>query len=88
MALRSSSGGARSHAILSRKISEMIIDFGTPEIFDLDKAQPIEIVRSVFTIVIMDWNARVTAMLVWGQPQLLEELGELLLTRTTGAAPE
>lgn len=86
MAARSSPGGARSHAIPSRKISETIIDFGAPLIFDLDKDQPIEIVRSVFTIVIMVWNAHVMAMPVWGQPQLLEELGKLLLT--PGAARE
>ena len=86
MAARSSRGGTRSPAIPTRKISETIIDFGAPLIFDLDKDQPIEIVRSVFTIVIMVWNAHVTAMPVWGQPQLLEELGKLLLT--PGAARE
>lgn len=79
-------GGARPPAIPSRKISETIIDFGAPLIFDLDKDQPIEIVRSVFTIVIMVWNAHVTAMPVWGKPQLLEELGKLLLS--PGAAPQ
>lgn len=86
MAARSSPGGTRSPAIPSRKISETIIDFGAPLIFDLDKDQPIEIVRSVFTIVIMVWNAHVTAMPVWGQPQLLEQLGKLLLN--PGAAPQ
>ena len=86
MAARSSRGGTRSPAIPTRKISETIIDFGAPLIFDLDKDQPIEIVRSVFTIVIMVWNAHVTAMPVWGKPQLLEELGKLLLS--PGAAPQ
>ena len=86
MAARSSRGGTRSPTIPTRKISETIIDFGAPLIFDLDKDQPIEIVRSVFTIVIMVWNAHVTAMPVWGKPQLLEELGKLLLS--PGAAPQ
>lgn len=86
MSARSSRGGTRSPAIPSRKISETIIDFGAPLILDLDKDQPIEIVRSVFTIVIMVWNAHVTAMPVWGQPQLLEQLGKLLLN--PGAAPQ
>ena len=86
MAARSSPGGTRSPTIPTRKISETIIDFGAPLIFDLDKDQPIEIVRSVFTIVIMVWNAHVTAMPVWGKPQLLEELGKLLLS--PGAAPQ
>ena len=86
MAARSSRRGARSPAIPSRKISETIIDFGAPLIFDLDKDQPIEIVRSVFTIVIMVWNAHVTAMPVWGKPQLLEQLGKLLLS--PDAAPQ
>ena len=83
---RSSPGGAPSPAVPSRKISETIIDFGAPLIFDLDKNQPIEIVRSVFTIVITVWNAHVMAMPVWGKPQLLEQLGELL--RALGTAPE
>ena len=86
MPARASPGGARSPAIPSRKISETIIDFGAPLIFDLDKDQPIEIVRSVFTIVIMVWNAHVMAMPVWGKPQLLEELGKLLLS--PGAAAQ
>lgn len=86
MPVRSSSGRAQAPAIPNRKISETIIDFGAPLIFDLDKDQPIEIVRSVFTIVIMVWNAHVMAMPVWGKPQLLEELGTLLLR--PGAAPQ
>ena len=67
-------GEARSPAIPSRKISETIIDFGAPLIFDLDKDQPIEIVRSVFTIVIMVWNAHVMAMPRWGKPRFLADL--------------
>lgn len=86
MSARSSPGSAPSPAIPSRKISETIIDFGAPLIFDLDRNQPIEIVRSVFTIVIMVWNAHVMAMPVWGKPQLLEQLDKLL--RTPGTAPE
>ena len=86
VAARSSPGAAPGLTIPQRKISETIIDFGAPLIFDLDPNQPIEIVRSVFTIVIMVWNAHVMAMPVWGKPELLEHLRELL--RTPGAARE
>lgn len=86
MSGRSSPGEGASPAIPSRKISETIVDFGAPLIFDLDKNQPIEIVRSVFTVVIMVWNAHVMAMTEWGKPQLLEQLDELL--RAASAPPE
>ena len=86
MAARSSPRAAAGLTIPQRKISETIIDFGAPLIFDLDPNQPIEIVRSVFTIVIMVWNAHVMAMPVWGKPQLLEHLRALL--RTPGTAPQ
>jgi hypothetical protein len=81
-----SAGKAQACTIPKRKISETIIDFGAPLILDLDNTQPIAIVRSVFTIVITVWNAHVMAMPVWGKPQLLEQLGELL--RTPGTAPQ
>ena len=70
--------GAHAVEIPQRKISETIIDFGAPLIAQLDAGQPIEIVRCVFAIVITVWNAHVMAMPVWGQPQLLDQLGELL----------
>jgi hypothetical protein len=78
-----SAGKARVCTIPKRKISETIIDFGAPLTLDLDTTQPIEIVRCVFTIVIMVWNAHVMAMPVWGKPQLLEQLGEFLGTPST-----
>ena len=86
MPRRTSAGGAQAHAIPQRKISETLIDFGAPLIGDLGPNQPIEIVRSVFTIVIMVWNAHVMAMPAWGKPQLLEQLRALL--RTPGTAPQ
>ena len=86
MSAQLSPGAAAAPAIPTRKISETIIDFGAPLISDLDPSQPIEIVRSVFTIVITVWNAHVLAMPVWGKPQLLEQLGELL--QTAGSAPQ
>ena len=72
--------------IPQRKISETIIDFGAPLICELDTHQPIEIVRALFTIVITVWNAHVMAMPVWGKPQLLEQLGELV--QAASAPPE
>jgi len=86
VAARSSPGAAPGLTIPQRKISETLIDFGAPLIFDLDPNQPIEIVRSVFTIVIMVWNAHVMAMPAWGKPQLLEHVRALL--RTPGTAPQ
>ena len=72
-------------AIPDRKISETIIDFGAPLIFDLDKKQPIDIIRATFTIVIMVWNAQVMAMPVWGKPELLEQVKDLLGTPKAAA---
>jgi cytochrome c-type biogenesis protein CcmH/NrfG len=40
----------------------------------------------VFAILITVWNAHVMAMPVWGKPQLLEQLGELL--QAPGSAPQ
>lgn len=72
--------------IPQRKISETIVDFGAPLLGDLDADQSIEIVRAVFTIAITVWNAHVTAMPVWGKPELLEQLKALL--RDPNTAPE
>ena len=57
-----------------RKISETIVDFGEPLIHQLDTAQPYEVVRSTFEIVVLVWNAHVMAMPRWGQPRHLAEL--------------
>jgi hypothetical protein len=73
-----SAGKARTGTLAKRKLSETIVDFGAPLILQLDSNQSIEIVRAVFKIVIMVWNAHVMAMPLWGKPQLLEQLAELL----------
>ena len=86
MAADRSAQGAQALGIPQRKISETIIDFGAPLIADLDPGQPLEIVRSVFAIVITVWNAHVMAMPVWGRPQLLQQLGELV--QAPGSAPQ
>ena len=49
-----------------RKISETIVDFGEPLIHQLDTAQPYEVVRSTFEIVVLVWNAHEMAMPRWG----------------------
>lgn len=85
MSAHRSARKTRGPAIPKRKISETIVDFGAPLILELDHQQPIEIVRGVFTIVITVWNAHVMAMPAWGQPQLLEQLAELLRTPGTAA---
>lgn len=86
MAAYRSAQGTQALGVSQRKISETIIDFGAPLISDLDPGQPLEIVRSVFAIVIAVWNAHVMAMPVWGRPQLLQQLGELL--QAPGTAPQ
>ena len=57
-----------------RKISETIVDFGEPLIHQLDTAQPYEVARSTFELVVLVWNAHVMAMPRWGQPRHLAEL--------------
>jgi len=86
MPAHSSQGGAATPAMLKRKISETIIDFGAPLIVDLDKNQPIEIVRATFNLVITVWNAHVMGMPVWGKPEVLKQLEDLL--RAPGTAPQ
>lgn len=72
--------------IPERKISETIIEFGAPLIGKLDEKQPMDIVRAVFSLVITVWNAHVMAMPVWGKPEALAQLRDLL--RTPGTAPQ
>lgn len=86
MAAHRLADGTQAPRIPQGKISATIIDFGAPLISDLDPGQPLEIVRSVFAIVITVWNAHVMAMPVWGKPQLLQQLGELL--QAPGTAPQ
>ena len=73
-------------AIPKRKISETVIDFGAPVLRDLDQEQSIEIVRATFSLVITVWNAHVMAMPVWGNPEALKQLEEIL--RAPGTAPQ
>ena len=61
-----------------RKISETILDFGEPLLSQLDADAPRELWESTMTIVVMVWNAHVTAMPRWGQPQHLVDLHERL----------
>ena len=86
MPAHSSPRGAGTPVIPKRKISETVIDFGAPLLRDLDQEQPIAIVRATFNLVITVWNAHVVAMPVWGQPEVLEQLEEVL--RAPGTAPE
>lgn len=83
---QSSQRGAATPALPKRKISDTVIDFGAPVLRDLDSAQPIEIVRATFSLVITVWNAHVMAMPIWGKPEVLEQLEDLL--RTPGTPTE
>ncbi|MGZ5164818.1 MAG: hypothetical protein ACXWIT_30775 [Burkholderiales bacterium] len=86
MPTHSSPRGAATPAIPKRKISETVIDFGAPLLRELDQQQPIEIVRATFNLVITVWNAHVMAMPVWGKPDVLQQLDDLL--RAPGTAPQ
>ena len=57
-----------------RKISETILDFGEPLLSQLDADAPKDVLESTLTIVITVWNAHVTALPRWGQPQFLADL--------------
>jgi hypothetical protein len=57
-----------------RKISETILDFGEPLVSQLEADAPRELWESTLEIVITVWNAHVTAMPRWGQPQFLADL--------------
>ncbi len=70
----------------TRKISETIIDFGAPLIGQLDGNEPPDVVQATFSLVITVWNAHVMAMPVWGQPQVLAQLAQLL--RGPAAPPQ
>jgi len=59
-----------------RKISETILAFGEPLLSQLDAALPLDVIQSTLKIVITVWNAHVTAMPRWGQPQFLADLHE------------
>ena len=86
MRAHSSQGGAATPAIPKRKISETVVDFGAPLLRDLDQEQSIEIVRATFSLVITVWNAHVMAMPVWGKPDVLKQLDDLL--RAPGTVPQ
>jgi len=75
-----SGGNAAAPAIPSRKISETVIDFGAPVLADLARTQSIEVLHATFNLVITVWNAHVTAMPVWGQPESLDHLERILLS--------
>lgn len=73
-------------AVSTRKISETIIDFGAPLIEQLTGSEPRDVVQATFGLVITVWNAHVLAMPVWGQPQALEQLDQIL--RGSAAPPQ
>lgn len=57
------------------KISETILDFGEPFLSKaIAEDTPVMVVREVYQLVVMVWNAHVTATPRWSQPQFLEML--------------
>lgn len=62
-----------------RKISETILDFGEPVLRRLQGDYSDDVAHKVFELVILVWNAHVTAMPRWGQPHFLANLAERML---------
>ncbi|MDI1476386.1 hypothetical protein [Polyangium sp. y55x31] len=71
---------ASTHGVVipDRKISETILDFGEPLLSQLGPAPPIEVAENALRIVITVWNAHVMAMSVWGIPEHLAHVQDLL----------
>lgn len=72
-----------AQAIPARKISETILDFGAPLLADVRADLPLEAIKSAFTVVITAWNAHVMAQPVWGHPEHLAYLQQLIYADTT-----
>ena len=64
--------------IPDRKLSETILDFGEPLLSQLGCVPPIDVMRNALRIVIAVWNAHVMAMPLWGSPQHLAHMRDLV----------
>ena len=72
-------------ALPNSKISATILDFGQPLLAPYeDQHLPIEVVRAALELVLTVWNAHVMAMPIWGKPELLAGLMDIV-TNSDGA---
>lgn len=75
----------KSVAIPTRKISETILDFGEPLFTWFTEPPPEDVFRNALKIVITVWNAHVMALPLWGAPEHVVRLSEILFG---SSAPE
>ncbi len=61
-----------------RKISETILDFGEPLLCEaITEDTPIAVVREIYKLVVLVWNAHVAATPRWGDPAHLQRLKQI-----------
>lgn len=61
-----------------RKISETILDFGGPFLSEaVTEDTPIAVVREAYKLVVLVWNAHVTATPLWGDRSYLQMLQQM-----------
>jgi hypothetical protein len=63
---------------VERKISETILDFGDPLLSEaITEETPIAVVREIYKLVVLVWNAHVAANSRWGDPTYLQMLQQM-----------
>jgi hypothetical protein len=66
-------------AVPNTKISATILDFGEPYLAQYDGQHvPIKVIRESMVVVLTVWNAHVMAMPIWGKPELLAWLKDIV----------
>jgi hypothetical protein len=61
-----------------RKISETILHFGQPLLSEaISEDTPIAVVREIYKLVVLVWNAHVTATPCWADPSYLQMLQQM-----------
>lgn len=61
-----------------RKISETILEFGEPLLSEaITEDTPVAVVREVYKLVVLVWNAHVTATSRWADPSYLSALQQM-----------
>lgn len=63
---------------VERKISETILDFGEPLLSEaITEETPIAVMREIYKLVVLVWNAHVAANSRWGDPTYLQMLQQM-----------
>jgi hypothetical protein len=61
-----------------RKISETILEFGEPLLNEaISERTPIAVVREIYKLVVLVWNAHVAATPLWDDPTYLQMLQQM-----------